>query len=91
MVEFDDDNKLDHSKNKRNAESLAIENIMRTEDGRSFIWGQLESCGTFESDFNKDPVQTGYNCGLRDAGLRLQRVVKEAAPDFYLKMMRENM
>lgn len=70
--------------------SLAIHNIMRTEGGRDFMFGQLQSCGVFESTFNTDPVQHGYNAGMRDAGLRLERELKEAAPDEYLKMIKEH-
>lgn len=72
------------------SEELAVQNIMKTEDGRDFIWGQLQSCGVFESIFDKDSLQTSYNAGMRDAGLRLERVIKEAAPEYYLKMIKEN-
>ena len=73
------------------SEDLDAENIMRTEGGRSFIWNQLQSCSVFESIFDMDPVQAGYNSGMRDAGLRLDRVVKEAAPEYYLQMIKENL
>jgi len=76
---------------KHTSEELAIQNIMRTEGGRDFIWSQLQSCGTFESIFSADPVQSGYNNGNRDAGLRLEREIKEAAPEHYLKMVQENL
>ena len=85
-----DDNNHEKDKQKHTSEELAIQNIMRTEGGRDFIWGQLQSCGTFESIFDRDPVQSGYNSGMRDAGLRLNRAVKEAAPEYYLKMIKEN-
>jgi len=73
------------------SENLAIENIMRTEGGRDFIWGQLQSCGVFESIFDVDSKQLSYNAGMRDAGLRLEREVKEATPEYYLKMIKENL
>ena len=77
-------------KQKHTSEELAIQNIMRTEGGRDFIWDQLQSCGTFESMFDINPNQLSYNAGLRDAGVRLNRLVKEAAPEHYLKMINEN-
>ena len=84
----DDDVKKD--KKKPNLQSLAIQNIMRTEGGRDFIWGQLQSCGTFESMFNINPVQSAYNSGMRDAGLRLEREIKEVTPEYYVQMVKEN-
>lgn len=85
----DDESKQDNR--EQNSESLAVQNIMRTEGGRDFIWGQLQSDGVFESIFDADPVKAGYNSGMRDSGLRLERVIKEAAPEFYLKMVQENL
>jgi hypothetical protein len=76
---------------KNDSGKLAIQNIMRTEGGREFIWGHLQSCSVFESIFNNDPVQSGYNSGMRDAGLRLEREIKEAAPEYYLKMIKESL
>ena len=84
------DDKPDGGNKKHDPEVLAIENIMRTEGGRNFIWGQLQSCCVFESMFNTDPVQLGYNSGMRDAGVQLDRKVKEATPEYYLKMIKEN-
>jgi hypothetical protein len=86
-----DDDTQEKSKQKHTSEELAVQNIMRTEGGRNFIWGQLQSCGTFESIFDINSAQSSYNSGMRDAGLRLNRVVKEAAPEYYIKMIQENL
>ena len=72
------------------AENLAISNIMRNEDGRGFIWSQLQACSVFESMFDNDPIQHAYNAGMREAGLRLDRLIKEAEPSYYVKMIEEN-
>jgi len=85
---LDDDSK---DKKKQTSDSLAVQNIMRNEDSREFIYGHLQSCGVFESIFSTDPVQLGYSSGMRDAGLLLLGEIKEAAPDDYLKMIRENL
>jgi hypothetical protein len=84
---FDDE---ESQKPKVDRESLVIQNVMKNEDGRSFIWGQLQSCGVFESIFDRDPIKHGYNAGLREGGLQLDRKVREAAPEQYVKMMQEN-
>ncbi len=88
--EIDGEQKVSHNKKKHSNDVLAVQNIMRTEGGRDFIWGQLVSCGVYESTFNMNTIQSSYNAGLRDAGLRLEREVKEAAPEYYLKMIKEN-
>ena len=85
----DDDNQ-EKGKQKYTSEELAIQNIMQTEGGRDFIWNQLQYCSVFESIFSSDLAQSGYNSGMRDAGIQLNRVVKEAAPENYLKMLKEN-
>ncbi|MCK4710392.1 MAG: hypothetical protein KAU21_17385 [Gammaproteobacteria bacterium] len=74
----------------RNPSKLAVQNIMRTADGRDWIWGYLQSCHVFDSIFDADPVKHGYNAGKRSAGLNLERDLKEHAPDDYMKMMKEN-
>lgn len=85
-----DDDKKKQGDNNHDPSKLVIENIMRTQDGRDFMYNYLQSCTVFESIFDKDPVQTGYNSGMRDAGLQLERQLKEAAPAYYLKMIEEN-
>lgn len=85
----DDDNQK-KAKQKYTSEELAIQNIMQTEGGRDFIWNQLQFCNVFESIFSSDLALSGYNSGMRDAGINLNRVVKEAAPENYLKMLKEN-
>ncbi len=72
------------------SETLAVSNIMRNEDGRSFIWSQLQSCSVFESMFDRDPIKHSFNAGMREAGLRLDRIVRSAEPAYYVKMIEEN-
>ena len=86
-----EDEKPNSNDQSRNREILAVRNIMKNEDGRNFMWSQLQYCSVFESIFNKDTNQHSYNAGLREAGLNLSRKLKEAAPDEYLKMIKENM
>ena len=77
-------------KKRHDPEVMAIHNIMSNIDGRCFIWGQLQSCGVFETIFDIDPLKHSYNAGLREAGLRLKRVVEELEPGYYIKMIEEN-
>lgn len=71
-------------------ESLAVSNLMKNEDFRNFMWKHLQLCGTFNSTFDPVPVIHARQTGLRDAGLNLERDLKESALEDYFKMIREN-
>jgi len=77
-------------KKVRNTEDLAIQNIMKSESGRDFMWKQLQLCRVFENIFDMDPIKSAYNGGLRQAGLQLEYDLKSAAPGDYMKMIQEN-
>ena len=74
----------------RELELLAIRNIMRTENGRQFMWLCLQNCCTFESIFDKDSAQHNFNSGKRSHGLWLDSELREAATDDYFIMLKEN-
>lgn len=74
----------------RELELLTIRNIMNSENGRAFMYSCLQNCSTFESIFNKDTAQHNYNAGLRSHGLWLDSELREAAPDSYYTMLKEN-
>lgn len=75
---------------EKDRESLIVINMMRDEDSRKFIWKLLQSYGTFNSTFDPDPITHARRAGLRDAGLQLERSLKEHALEDYFKMIREN-
>lgn len=88
---YDDDDKQVQSKNKsRELELLTIRNIMKTENGRSFMWRCLENCGTFSDIFCIDTLQHARNSGKRTHGLWLDSELREAAKDEYFLMLKEN-
>lgn len=74
----------------RELELLTIRNIMNTENGRTFMYRCLQNCCTFESIFSTDVAQHAYNSGKRSHGLWLDEELREAAPDDYFKMLKEN-
>lgn len=85
-----DESENNQGSSKLDSEQLGAYNIMRNVDGRHFIWRQLQKCGVFESMFNIDPIMHAHNAGLREAGLKLDRLVKEISPEDYLTMISEN-
>ena len=74
-----------------NHDELAVINIMKTKDGRDWLYNKLQSCGVFESIFDNDTHKHAYNAGKRKVGVNLNRELKEYAPDNYMKMIEENL
>ena len=74
----------------RNLELHTIRELMKTENGRSFMARCLQNTLVNENIFHKDERLHVYNAGKRDHGLWLQRELKEAAPEFYLMMLKEH-
>jgi hypothetical protein len=74
----------------RDLELLTIRQLMKTENGRGFMYRCLQNCCVFENIFDVDPVRHAYRAGLRDHGLWLERELKEASPDDYIKMLKEH-
>ncbi len=74
----------------KDAELLDIENILRTEGGRKFLFNHLQYCRVNENIFNDDPYRHSFNSGLRSGGIRLEDKLKQASIKLYLKMIEEN-
>ncbi len=79
------------SENSQRSEELHdIRDLMKTKNGRSFIFRCLQHCGTYVNVFDKDPFVHAHSSGMRAHGVWLEREVKEAADESFLIMLREN-
>ena len=88
---FDEENESAKKQQKsRELELLTIRNIMKSENGRAFMWSCLQNCCTFENIFSMDAVQHAHNAGLRSHGLWLDEELRDAATEDYYKMLKEN-
>jgi len=88
---FEDENTGAKKQQKlREIELLSIRNVMKTENGRSFMWLCLQNCSTFENIFNTDAIQHAHDAGKRSHGLWLDSELREAATDYYYLMLKEN-
>lgn len=90
MYEDDSEKHKKNQQNERDLELLTIRNIMRTENGRDFLWKCLQNCSTFRGVFDVEPRQHAYNEGKRSHGVWLDTQIKEAAPDEYILMLKEH-
>ncbi len=77
-------------KKRNNTDELVVQNTMRTEDGRRFLWDYLQNCGVFATIFAIDTHQHAYSAGMREAGMQLHDNLRDYAPDQYLTMIKEN-
>lgn len=74
----------------RELEKAAIQDIMKTEGGRHFMWRCLEQSCIFMETFNSDPSIHALNAGRRNNGLWIESELKDAAPANYIKMLQEH-
>jgi hypothetical protein len=67
-----------------------IEAAMSHEEGRAWFYDLLVFCQIFQNPYDPDPYRTAFLCGQRNVGLRVLLDLQDAAPDDYLKMVRES-
>lgn len=63
---------------------------MTTEEGRAYYYDLLVFCKVFSTPFDDDPHRTSFKCGEQNIGLKILSDIQTAAPDLYVKMIREN-
>jgi hypothetical protein len=75
---------------QREAELLAIQQVMSSQGGRDFMWRCLEHHGVFTDTFHPDKMMHAVRAGRRQAGLWLDQELREAAQGDYLTMIKEH-
>ena len=78
------------AKNSRGLETLTIQDIMKTEGGRHFMWRILEQSGVYSDCFDPDPYIHAKNSGNRLLGLWLQNELIDVTPASYITMIKEH-
>lgn len=64
--------------------------LMGHAQGRRIVWRLLDRAGIYRTSFNTSGSVMALNEGRREMGLFLLAEVLEAAPDSFLKLLREN-
>ena len=67
-----------------------VKSLMSTTAGRDWVFQLLAEWGVNSTPFTNDPYQTSFNCGMQNAGLRLQAMVVSAAPGDFITMLKEH-
>jgi hypothetical protein len=74
---------------KRSDRLRFIEAAMQHEEGRAWFYDILVFCRVFQGPWDDDPYRTSFLCGQQNVGLRILADIQDAAPDNYLKMIKE--
>lgn len=74
----------------RETDKTVIQALMKTVDGRRWVWLRLSNGRMFVEDEGLDPYRMAYDKGLRNEALRLLKSVTSFTPDLYITMTREN-
>lgn len=80
----------DDAKNRREFEILSVQDVMKTEGGRDFMWRILDSAGFFDDVFSADPYVNARNAGVRSQGVWLYNELLDASPVNVMKMIKEH-
>lgn len=64
--------------------------LMGHAQGRRFVWRLLDRAGIYRTSFNTSGSVMALNEGRREMGLFVLAEVGEAAPEGFLKLLREN-
>ena len=73
----------------RNKEIDDLRKILKTPEGRRYIWRRLGKTGVFRNSFNLNSNQTAFTEGQRNVGLDMLREINEADVTAFAKMQNE--
>lgn len=63
--------------------------LMSSKQGRRIVWRLLSQAGVFRSSFTQNAMQTSFNEGFRNYGLRLMEQINTLCPELYSPMSKE--
>lgn len=64
-------------------------NVMRTEEGRRFVYQILKACGVCAPSFNTNALTMAFNEGKRAIGVALVEQLRQSSNEFYSTMLEE--
>lgn len=64
-------------------------NVMRTEEGRRFVYQILKTCAVHGQSFNTNALTMAFNEGKRAVGVALEEHLRQSCDKFYLTMLEE--
>jgi len=79
-----------HTREDQTRRDNGLKYLLKTPDGRRFLWLHLQDCRCFSQPFAENALTTAFNCGEKNAGQRLLDHLTAIDPDAFLVMMKEN-
>lgn len=76
-------------KRQRQKDINDLRRIIKTPEGRRWIWRVLEDCGIYRNSFHLNSNQTAFCEGKRDVGLGIIRDLFEADSTTFMQMHNE--
>ena len=74
----------------RESEVEDVRWLMSNKRGRRILWRLLDQSGVFRLSFTTNAMQTAFNEGCRNFGLRTLAMIQEHCSDQYSQMQKEN-
>lgn len=64
--------------------------VMQQPQGRMWLWDLLDQCGLFRISHTGHALNTAFNEGQRNVGLKIQVDMVNASSELFIKMLTEN-
>lgn len=64
--------------------------LMKSKQGRRFVWRMLEQAGMFRTSFSMNGLEMAKNEGQRNVGIMLMAEITTTCPEQYFVMIKEH-
>ncbi len=81
---------LKGKKNRERRKRDVLANLLKSADGRLWMYDLLSDCGVYLSSFSSDPLLMAFKEGRRDVGNKLVTQVHAAGSELFVLMCEEN-
>lgn len=78
------------AKTKAEVREEGLLQLMKSVQGRAWLYGLIELCGPGQNPFVADALRTAFNCGELNIGNQLVAQCHACSTELYLVMMKEN-
>lgn len=85
--------KAEAEKQQRSAQQVEDDDfkwLMQSTRGRRIVWRLLDQAGVFRISFTQNSVQTAFNEGGRNYGLKMINRIHALCPELYPALIKEN-
>lgn len=85
-----EDNAKRDAKRRERQDADVLRNVMRTKEGRAWLYRQLDLCHIYTATFAPGQADvTAFQLGEENIGKRLMMAAIDASPDLYMAMIKD--